>query len=217
MSTVIRLVGVVVCACVLARCAGPSSSIVSPLAPSGGNAVVAAVDVTAPRLVQPDAVLVDQFSGQLDRAIRKAFRVFGSALLGRTVGGDLVVVPIGTRPAATYTFPDPGGAQVPVPNDVTVATFVVNISLADKLAVGKTFAWEFWFSADNGATWVFHNGGGFTSFGPGGFTDHLGNVNPDPVLNISVGDKRGQLIRGIIRLPQPIDLGVTISTLASHT
>ncbi len=212
MSKFTRVVVVLFVALAGARCAGPSSAVVSPLAPSGASAVVSGVDVSAPRLVQPDAVLVDQFSGQLDRAIRKAFRVVGNSLAPRTVGGDLVVVPIQTRVAGSYTFPDPAGSQVPVPVDVSTATFVLNISLADKLAVGKTLAWEFWFSPNGATGWTFRNGGGWTSYGPGGFTNYLGVVNPDPVLSVPVVDKRGQFIRGVLRVDQVTDIGVTVST-----
>lgn len=169
--------------------------------------------LSVPQLVQPEEIARQQFLGQLDRAITKAFRAPElHGLRVQSAVGDLVVVPISTRPEGEYIFPDPSGNQVTVPADVSIATFVVNLSLTDKLAVGKTFAWEFWFSADNGQTWTFRNGGGFTSFGPGGFTDFLGNVNPDPVLRLRVIDKRGQLIRGVLRLPQALDVGVTIST-----
>jgi len=192
-------------------CASPSSSVVAPLAPS---AIVdpSSVGVSQPRLLQPDSVLIDQFSGQLDRAIRKAFRVPGAPAL-RSLAGDLVVVPISLRPAGSYVFPNPGGNQVAVPTDVSEARFVMNIDLADKLSVGKTLSWEFYFSSDNGQTWQFRNGGGWTSYGPAGFFNaFLNEWNPDPILLVPVADRRGQLIQGRFVLSQPLNVGVTITT-----
>ena len=96
----------------LVGCVAPSSSVVSPVAPSGVP-VVGSVALSEPRLLAPDAVLADQFTGQLDRAVRKAFRQTGNGLVPKTLT-NLVTVGINTRPAGTYTVPVAGGNQVAV-------------------------------------------------------------------------------------------------------
>jgi hypothetical protein len=137
----------------------------------------------------------------------------------------LISIPVTTRQAGSYTFPAPNGNQFTIPATVTQATFIFNISLADKLSAGKHAEWLFEVSADNGAHWQFAAGAGWTSYGPGGFTNIVtGAVNPDPTLTIKVfraprpemndpgKNWRGWLIRGGVVLPQSLGAGVTITT-----
>ncbi len=217
MSQSLRRLTVVLLAVGLMHCAAPSSSPVSPVSPSAVVVTPPSVPLAAPRSVQPDDVLVDQFSGQLDRAIRKAFHGTGSGLRAASLAGDLVVVPIGTRAAGTYTFPDPAGTQVVIPSDITQATFTINIALADKLAVGKKLSARFYFSNDTWQTVIASTGGAWISYGPAGFfSAYLNQWNPDPSITVPIVNNsinyRGYLIRGVIVLDQTIDVGVTITT-----
>ena len=164
-------------------------------------------------LIQPDSVLIDQFTSQLDRAVRKAFHATGNSLVAKPIQ-DLVTVPINTRPAATYTFPI-GPQPVLIPADASKVTFTINIALADKLAAlgSKSFAWGFSTSNDNGQTWQFLAGGTWISYGPDGFfSAYLNEWNPDPRLILDVTQRRGQPLRGELILNQSLEAGVTITT-----
>ena len=203
----------------LVGCVSPPAQPSSPIQQSALNDVSRDASIsTARQALIPEVVLVDQFGGQLDRAIRKAFRQTGPVVV-HTLASDLVVVPIAPRAASVYTFPDPGGNQVAIPNDVSKVTFMINISLPDKLSVGKTASWLFYVSADNGQTWDGVGGGGWTSYGPAGFFNNfLQEWNPDPrsVLTLfsstPIVNHRGKLLRGILTLPQPLEAGATITT-----
>ena len=124
----------------------------------------------------------------------------------------IIAVTQSVRSSGTYTFD--GGATVP--SGLQTATFQIILDLADKLAVGKTFTWKFYFSTDN-TNWVFANGGGWTSYGPSGLTykdiDGTTVTNPNPKLTISLTDKAGKFIRGELVLNSSLNAGVTINVV----
>jgi hypothetical protein len=90
------------------------------------------------------------------------------------------------RPAGfTVTYPDPAGGQVRLPANIKSLRVTITLSLADKLATGKTMRWGVWTSRDSGATWVAHAVGGWTSYGPDGYdAGEFGGLNPDPYIQI---------------------------------
>jgi len=96
------------------------------------------------------------------------------------------------------TVPAVGGVVVP-PTAPRGLKLVINLSDADKLAVGKTLALSSFFSFDGEATWQFVNGTNWTSYGPAGFTvtdpDGTVHVNPDPGLGVPLNNQTGQLMR----------------------
>jgi len=96
------------------------------------------------------------------------------------------------------TVPAAGGVVVPTtaPRGLRL---VVNLSDADKLAVGKILDLSSFFSFDGGATWQFVDGINWTSYGPAGLTvtdpDGTVRVNPDPALGVPLNNQTGQLMR----------------------
>jgi len=107
-----------------------------------------------------------------------------------------------------FTAPDP----VPV---ARVATFELVLREQDKLASGISLTWEFYFSADNGASWQFANGSTWHSYGPSGYTltnmDGTTTVNPNPKLQVPLVSRAGQLLRCRLDLAQSLRVGVIIS------
>lgn len=126
---------------------------------------------------------------------------------------DVVTINPANRQAGIYTFEAPQ----PVPVDVTQAVFTLTVDIADKLAVGKTVAWGFEFSADDGQTWTLGNRGTWQSYGPDGFTftDLNGNVvtNPDPQIIVGLSARTGHRFRGTLTLSDALRTGVVIAIL----
>ena len=191
----------------------------APTAPSGtvsGPSIFPEVSTykpVDPRFLAPDHVLIDLFTGQLERAIQRAFQSPGGFRMSPQKITDLVTVGVNTRPAATYVFPNPAGNQVVIPAGNTSARFTINISLADKLAVGKTLFWKVCFSLDGGVTWPASEcyGATWQSYGPGGYFDTFNNVqNPDPYREVTLTNRIGQDIQGTFILDQQLDCGLTI-------
>jgi hypothetical protein len=116
------------------------------------------------------------------------------------------------RQAGTITAPTLQANQISVPVDASSSRFTLNISLADKLAVGNTLTWAFEFSADNGQTWQRTNAATWLSYGPNGYFDSINNVqNPDPYLEIPLTLRHDQLIHMVLKLNQPLTIGLTVS------
>lgn len=124
---------------------------------------------------------------------------------------DVVTLNSRNRDAGVYQFQAPN----PIPSGLERADFTLTIDLADKLSTGKTLAWGFEFSSDNGQSWVLGNQGTWQSYGPGGvsFIDLNGNliVNPDPLIRIGLSTRAGQLMRGTLTLSDGLRTGLVIS------
>jgi hypothetical protein len=124
---------------------------------------------------------------------------------------DVVTVAVRNRDAGIYAFQAPN----PVPADLVQASFTIDIDIDDKLATGKTLAWGFEFSNDNGQNWTLGNQGTWQSYGPGGFTftDLNGNVivNPNPEIRLGLATRAGQLFRGTLTLNDAFRLGLVIA------
>jgi hypothetical protein len=115
----------------------------------------------------------------------------------RTQLAQVASVPV--TDGALVTVPTSGGVLIPLASPYNSIEIQINLSTADKLAVGKTLALNSFFSTDNGSTWQFINGFNWASYGPSGLTvtdpDGAVHVNPDPTLYTALNGVKGQLAR----------------------
>ena len=120
-----------------------------------------------------------------------------------------VVIAQQSRPAQRLT-----SAGVVVPGAVSAITITAVLSTADKLAVGKTIAFEAEYSPDGGDTWQRIAHATWESYGPAGVVRSKdGAVNPDPTFGFNVVAYRGLQIRVTVDFPQPLDCGAAIDVV----
>lgn len=99
-----------------------------------------------------------------------------------------------------------------LPSTITSVKISANLQLADKLAVGKTLEVHIYISPDGGTTFPTEVGFGWTSYGPGGFTDRNG-TNPDPSVSFNPSVYAGQQAKIVMILPQALTVGATVDTV----
>lgn len=108
--------------------------------------------------------------------------------------GIMTVAPVSVPTDTLITVPPTGGASVPAVLPYASVELVINLSTADKLAVGNTVALYVRKSTDGGSTWSFVAGyplaTPWTSYGPNGLTivrpDGTTVVNPDPAIVVAL-------------------------------
>jgi hypothetical protein len=102
--------------------------------------------------------------------------------------------PVSVPVETLITVPPTGGASVPAVLPYASVEMSLNLSTADKLAVGNTVALYVRRSTDGGTTWTFVAGyplaTPWTSYGPNGLTimrpDGTVVVNPDPTIVVAL-------------------------------
>ena len=119
---------------------------------------------------------------------------------------NVITLTPAVRQAGRYAFVAPQ----PIPAGLTSVTFQANLSLADKLAVGKSFSSGLYVSNDGGVTRRLIAGATWDSYGPGGITSG-GITNPDP--EVGTGDIRqyvGWQLSADLTLDQSFTAGLTV-------
>ena len=108
--------------------------------------------------------------------------------------GLMTAAPVSVPTDTLVTVPPTGGASVPAVPPYPSVELSINLSTADKLAVGNTVALYVRKSTDGGSTWAFVAGyplaTPWVSYGPNGLTvvrpDGTTVVNPDPTIVIAL-------------------------------
>jgi hypothetical protein len=115
-----------------------------------------------------------------------------------------------TRGPGTFTTP-----TFTIPANILYLSLSVNVSLADKLSVGKSLTLDVQHSSDGGTTWSSLIGVGWSSWGPGGFhmVDKNGVAidNPDPSCSLGPQQYIGDTFRIVVTLPQALTFGATVA------
>ncbi len=176
----------------------------STVAPSSESAAIVSA------AAQPSEL--DRFAKTFAKAVRQAFGDPETAgVFAMATKTTIATVPMQLRAAGTITAPLPQANQISVPLDATLAQFTLNILAADKAATGLTLRWSFEFSSDGVNGWTETNAATWLSYGPAGYTNRDGVLNPDPSLDVPLTQRRGQFIRMVLRTDQPMTIGLAVN------